>query len=112
MRAIVSLLLLAIAGCVTTREVTISTRPSDAVISVDGVDRGRGPITEKFTYASDTDYHTVTATRVGYEPYVFRAGRDDFDQPTKTLELKLLTRHVAFTVTPVSGVVSIDGKPI
>src|ERR1700689_744027 len=111
MRAILSLLFLAIAGCVTTHELTISARPTDAAISVDGVSRGRGPITEKLTYAADSDYHTATANRGADKERVIRVGRD-FEQSSLSIELKPPPRRVTFTVTPVSGVVSVDGKPI
>ena len=68
MRWVAICLLALLTGCSTTREITISAQPPDAGLTVDGVDRGRGPLIEKFTFNSSDDVHHVTATRLGYAP--------------------------------------------
>jgi hypothetical protein len=55
-----------LAGCATTRTLTIETRP-DANISVDGAPSGHGTITQKFTWKNSKEVHRVTATREGYK---------------------------------------------
>lgn len=111
MRWVVPILFLGAIGCVTSHEVSISTHPSDAVISVDGVAHGRGPLKETFTFASDAESHLISASRLGYKDQTLQIGRD-FDKDSVVLELKPRTRRVTFIVTPVPGTVSVDGKPV
>lgn len=99
-----------LAGCVTTRQITVSAKPADATINIDGLDRGRGPITEKFTFHGSEDVHRVTATRLGYTPQVVDL-TGKFDNPDLLLELQPRTRQVQVHVTPVPATVAVDGQP-
>jgi len=99
-----------LAGCATTRQITISAKPDDAAINIDGTDRGRGPITEKFTFHGSDDVHHVTASRLGYTPQVVDLTRK-FDKSDLFLELQPRTREILLHVTPVPAAISIDGKP-
>lgn len=111
MRWIVPVLFLGAIGCATSHDVQISTRPSDAVISVDGVRRGRGPLKETFSFGNDAETHLVSASRLGYKDQSIQVGRD-FDTDSLVLELKPRTKRITFIVTPVPGTVSVDGKPV
>ncbi|WP_428940780.1 hypothetical protein [Fontivita pretiosa] len=107
---IVALALL-VGGCATTRVVTISTKPADATISIDGVTRGRGPVTETFTFSSAEQTHRVVASRMGYKDTPVTLNRD-YNRPDLLIELKPLTRVIHITVAPVPAIISVDGKPI
>ena len=106
----VSLLLLTCAtGCAVTRDVLISTKPSDADLSIDGLSAGKAPLTETFRFSVDAERHTVTAKRFGYKDTSATVGKDDPASPM-LIELRPASKHVNFTVLPVPGIVSIDGK--
>src|SRR5258708_12317121 len=68
MRWVAICLLALLTGCATTREITISAQPPDAGLTIDGVDRGPGPLIEKFTFNSSDAVHHVTAAPLGYAP--------------------------------------------
>src|SRR5208337_3772985 len=60
--------LLLLAACSTTREITITAKPPDAVIAVDnGAQKGTGQLTATIKFKNSDDVHTVTATRRGYQ---------------------------------------------
>lgn len=110
-RLFLGFLLVGIAGCATQRTVTISTRPSDAFISIDGVDRGRAPVTQTFTFANEGQFFNVIAKREGYKDATWRVTRE-FTGQERVIALDPLTRTVTFNVAPVPAVLSINGKPV
>ncbi len=98
-------------GCAQTRVVSVSTRPADATLKIDGKDVGRGPITHKFEFRTESEQHSVVATRPGY--------KDHFVSITPTgesnrifIEMRPKTRMVTFTIKPVPATLSIDGKAV
>ena len=97
-------------GCATNREITISARPADASINIDGGDVGRGPITQKFTFNGSDDVHHVTASRLGYAPQIVDL-TSKYDKPDLLIELKPRTRQITLRVTPAPATISVDGKP-
>src|SRR5688500_13665648 len=113
MQRLLPLLVLAVVvtGCTTTRIVTISTKPPDANIKVDGIDRGKGPITETIVFQGADDVHTVTVSRLGYKEER-RSLTRDFPGDRLDVELGYLTRRIVINVAPVSANISVDGKPI
>ncbi len=110
----VSLLLLLLGcatGCAITRDVFISTKPADADLSIDGLPVGRAPLTQTLTFTNPAERHPVTARRFGYKDTVVSVGKDDPPSPI-FIELRPATKHVSFTVLPVPGIISIDGKAL
>ena len=99
-----------LAGCATTRVVTIAAKPADARLAVDGVDRGTGPITEKLKFRGD-DVHRVTASRLGYTTQTVDLTRND-DRKEVAIELRPRTRQVTIRVTPVPAKIAVDGAPV
>jgi len=102
---------LCLVGCEATRVVTIHTVPADATLRIDGVDRGRGPITEPFAFHSDNDAHRVVASRLGYRDQSEVITRDS-DRSDLTIEMKPESRRIHIMVEPAPAVVSVDGKPV
>jgi hypothetical protein len=105
-----SCLVALLAGCATTRIVTIQTRP-DADISVDGLAAGPGTVTQKLTWKNSKDVHHVTATRLGYKDTSADLPRD-FARDTLLLELPQQSRLVTLAIEPAPALVSIDGQPV
>src|SRR5205807_2098555 len=99
-----------LAGCATTREVTISARPADATLAVDGENRGTGPIREKFRFGED-DVHRITASHLGYTTQTIDLTRND-DRKDVAIELKPRTRQVTIRVSPMPAKISLDGTPV
>lgn len=97
-------------GCVTTRRLTITSKPADAMIKVDGVDVGKAPVLHEFAFKDDKEIHRVSAVKLGFKEQTFNLTRD-FDKETLTIDLKPQTKRINISVSPVPAVVSINGKP-
>jgi hypothetical protein len=106
-----ALLFVLLTGCATNRTVTITTRPDDAALRIDGIDRGHGPITEQFSFNSDTDVHTVSASRLGFKDETKPLTRD-YTSETLDIEMKPQSRTINLSIFPVAANVSVDGVPI
>lgn len=104
-------LLASLVGCATQRTVTISTRPADAFISIDGVNRGRAPVTQTFTFNAEGQFYNVIAKREGYKDATWRVTRE-FTGQEQVITLDPLTRTVTFNIAPAPAVLSINGKPV
>ncbi|HEY7086524.1 MAG TPA: hypothetical protein VH518_00465 [Tepidisphaeraceae bacterium] len=100
-----------LAGCATTRVVTVNTRPADATLKVDNVDKGRGPYTQQYYFDKPTDVHAVVASRPGFKDTRLDLVPDD-KRKEVTIELKPVTKVVHITVQPAPAIVSLDGKPL
>src|SRR3982751_5443292 len=87
-------------GCAQTQTVVSGTKPADANIHVDGVDRGRGPITEQFVFKSAADVHRITAFRLGYKDTTATVTRD-YDRNDLLIKMKPQTRDINIIVSPV-----------
>lgn len=103
-------LTLFLVGCVTERQITISAKPADATITIDGTDRGPGPITEEFKFHGNDDVHHVAATRRGYASQTVDVTRG-YDQSDLLIQLEPQKKTVTLHVAPVPAVVSVDGTP-
>jgi hypothetical protein len=102
-----------LAGCAKSRTFTIYTTPAQAQarIAIDGVQRGPGPITQTVRFSGPNDVHHVRATAPGYE----ERGEDlwpDTPRDTVVLKLRPLGKRVVFTVSPVPGIVKVNGRPL
>jgi hypothetical protein len=98
-------------GCVTERQITVSANPHDAMITIDGTDRGPGPIAQTFKFNGNDDVHHVSATRLGYASQTVELTKG-YDQPDLLIQLELQKKTVTFHVAPIAGVISVDGKPV
>ncbi len=105
------LIVLLAGGCATTRTVTITTRPPDASLRIDGIDRGHGPITENFQFANDSDVHRVIAYRLGYKDKTVQLTKD-YDRSTLAIDMQQQTRKITINVLPVAANISVDGVPV
>ena len=105
------LLLLCATGCAVTRDVTVLTKPGDADLSIDGLPSGKSPLTQTLSFATEAETHSITAKRFGYKDTSITVGKDEPPSPM-LIELRPVTKHVNFTVLPVPGIISIDGKPL
>jgi TolB protein len=100
-----------LSGCAEKRVVTINTRPSDARISIDDVEKGQGSVTQEVVFKNDRDSHKVTASKPGYKDRVVVLTKDE-KQKNIQIDLRPMTRVVNVVVQPVPAVVKINGKAI
>jgi hypothetical protein len=104
-------LLICLTACTTRRTITITPTPADAILSVDGIPRGVGPLTEQFKFRGSDDTHQVTANRPGYKEQTLVLTKDD-PSTDYQIVLKPLTRRLSFTITPVPAFLDINGTPV
>ena len=103
--------LLLLTGCWEYRQVTVTSRPPDSVISIDGQIRGQGQVTQQLVFRNLTGLkHTILVTRHGYLDQSMTLVKGDGKKDIE-LDLRPPTRHINVTVLPVAGVVSLDGLP-
>lgn len=103
------ILMLAFAqGCSESRTFTIYSSPGDARLIVDGVDRGPGPITQRFTFNGSGDAVRVRAARDGYRPATQTLTADTPGQVV-VLRLEPLGPKAIVTLQP-AAIVRVDGR--
>jgi TolB protein len=111
-RTVLSLFsILFLVGCAQTRIITIKTRPPDANIKIDGVDRGKGPVTDKFVFEKADSKHTVLVSRLGFKDQTSILRRD-FQGDKLNIDLRQQSKKVTINVSPVAANISIDGRPV
>lgn len=103
--------LVMLTGCAVQKNVTITTRPPDALVKVNGAERGRGTIIEKFTFKNPGDVFYVTASRKGFQDRTVTVTRENISD-TLPIELRPQVRRISITTSPVPAIISVDGKPI
>ena len=108
---LMSLLMFHAIGCQTLRTVTIVTEPEDAMIKINGVDYGRGPVTHQFRFEDEDDVHRITASRIGFKEQTEQLRRDDTRKIVE-IQLRPQTRRIDFAVRPVPGVIKINGRQV
>lgn len=108
MRWVPFVILAFLVGCSATRSVTISTDPPDANLLIDGRPRGRGPISEVFSFTGQGDSHRVLATRDGYNDQEVQIS-PNFGKELLVIKLRPQTRLVTLNISPVPANVEIDG---
>ena len=54
-------------GCAVTKNINITTRPPDASIKIDGVDRGKGRVMAPIVFKDKKEIHNVVVSRLGYK---------------------------------------------
>jgi Tol biopolymer transport system component len=112
MRRLGLVLFLLLAACSTTRQITITARPPDAMIVVDdGAQKGLGQCTATIKFKGSGDVHTVTVTRRGYQDKSVSLHRDD---PANGVEIDLEPFHrlLTFSTVPIPADIFVDGTPI
>src|SRR5580658_3864162 len=104
-------LLLFLSACATHRTITITPTPPDSILSVDGIPRGVGPLTEEFKFNGSDDVHRITASRPGFKEQTLVIGKND-PSTDYQIVLKPLTRRLSFTISPVPAFLDINGTPV
>ena len=112
MRRLALFVLFFLGGCATTREITITARPPDTMISVDnGAQRGMGQLTATVKFKNGDDIHTATATRRGYQDKSISLRRDDLATGVE-IDLDPFHRKLTFSTVPIPAEITVDGTPI
>jgi hypothetical protein len=109
--SILILMLVAAGGCSVTRPITITTTPPDAQLKINGIDRGRGPLTENFVFQNKEQTHVVTASRLGFreQPVPIKS---DYKGDKLHIDLKPFTARITINVAPVPAKIFIDGRQV
>src|SRR2546430_7056051 len=94
-------------GCGSSRTFTIYSKPADAKLVINGVERGQGPITQTFEFGSGSSAK-VTAVRDGYEPKTLRLTADT-PRDTVVIELDPLGPKAVFSIEP-AAMVRVNGQ--
>jgi len=100
--------LVLLTGCAVQKTVTITTRPPDALVKVNGAERGRGTVVEKFTFKNPGDVFYVTASRKGFQDRTVTVTRENALE-SLSLEMKPQVRRVSITTSPVPAIISVRG---
>jgi hypothetical protein len=102
-------LLVMLAGCAATREVTITTSPPDATIAVNGVERGTAPVTERLTFRDGEDVRTITVSRPGFQDREVSLTRE-FRQRDLLIELEPMRKDLTIRTEPPGAQIYLDGE--
>ena len=112
MRRLALFVLFVLSGCATTREITITARPPDTMISVDnGAQRGMGQLTATIKFKNGDDIHFATGTRRGYQDKTISLRRDDLATGVE-IDLEPFHKKLTFSTLPIPAVITVDGTPI
>jgi len=105
-----SLVLLLLAACAK-RDIVVTAQPADAIISIDGVEEGTGPLKQRIRFKNHHDVHIVSASRDGFQDKSIELTQDDRIKYV-VLQLDPTTRRLTFTVVPLPAMISINGAAI
>jgi len=104
----ISLLLL---GACAKRDIVVTAQPADAIITIDGVEHGVGPVKQRIRFKNHHDVHFVSASRDGFQDKTIELTPDDRIKYV-VLDLDPASKRLTFNVVPVPAIISINGEPI
>jgi len=112
MRRLALVLFLLVGGCATTREITLTARPPDTMISVDdGAQRGMGQLTATVTFKNGDDVHSAVATHRGFQDKKILLHRDDLATGVE-IDLEPFHKKLTFSTVPIPAEISVEGTAI
>src|SRR5688500_20291434 len=85
-------------ACSAKRPITITTRPPDAAIKIDGVERGKGRVSDKLEFKNKKDTRTITVSRFGYKDHTQQINRD-FKAKELNVDLKPVTARLNISIS-------------
>jgi hypothetical protein len=102
-----------VGGCATTKTLTISTKPADAILKIDRIEVGKGPKTLDFVFDGSRQTHVVVASRQGFKdtPVTLKVDSPEFERKNLQIDLLAWTRKITIN-TNMPAIISIDGKPV
>lgn len=107
--ALLTLLLGLAPGCTRSRTFTIYSKPADAKLVINGVERGQGPITQRFDFGR-SGAARVTAVRPGYQSETLRLTANT-PRDTVVIELEPLGPKGVISIQP-PAMVRVNGVPV
>lgn len=105
--ALLILVLVCPSGCARSRTFTIYAKPADAKLVIDGVERGPGPITQRFEFGSSSSTARVVAVREGYETKTQRLNANT-PRDTVVIELQAIGPKAILSVEP-AAMIRVNG---
>jgi hypothetical protein len=97
-----------VSGCTRSRTFTIYSKPGDARLVINGVERGPGPITQRFDFAGSGGTRRITAVREGYKSKTETVSANT-PLDTVVIELEPIGPKVVLTIEPVAAMVRVNG---
>lgn len=101
----------ALAGCAEQRQFTIVTAPRDALIRINGSERGKGEVRTTLGFGSPRDVYRVTATRIGFEEANVPVSIGT-PQGMLRIDLKPKLKPITINVEPTEATITLDGAPL
>lgn len=105
--ALLILVLVCPSGCARSRTFTIYAKPADAKLVINGVERGPGPITQRFEFGSSSSAARVVALREGYETKTQRLNANT-PRDTVVIELQAIGPKAILSVEP-AAMIRVNG---
>ncbi len=94
-----------IAGCATTKTVTIKTVPEHATVSIDGAEAGPSPVTQTLDFNPSSKTFEATARLNGYQDGSIQIGYQPSAQKEYTIQLNRFQKTVRVQSDPVGATV-------
>jgi hypothetical protein len=101
-----------IAGCATTKTVTIKTVPERATVSIDGAEAGPSPVTQTLKFEPSTKTFAATARLNGYQDGSIQIGYLPSAQKEYTIQLNRFQKTVRVQSKPAGAKVLFDSQPV
>jgi hypothetical protein len=99
-----------IAGCTTTKTVTIKTVPEHAAISIDGAKVGPSPVTQTLNFNPSSKTFEASARLNGYQGGSIQIGYQPSAQMEYTIQLSRFQKTVHVQSDPVGATVFLNGQ--
>jgi len=100
-----------IAGCTTTKTVTIKTVPEHATVAIDGAEAGPSPVTQKLEFNPSSKTFAATAHLNGYQDGLIQIDDQSSAQKEYTIKLIPFQKTVHVQSEPVGVAVFRNGQP-
>ena len=101
----------ALAGCAEQRQFTIVTAPRDAIIRINGDERGKGEVKTSLGFSSPGQSYRLTATRTGFEESIVPVTLAT-PQGMLKIDLRPKVKPITVNVEPAEATITLDGAPL
>lgn len=101
----------ALVGCAERRQFTIVTTPRDAVIRINGQERGRGEVRATLGFSSPQQTYRITAVRTGFEDANVPVSLGT-PQGLLRVDMRPRVKPITINVEPTEAIISLDGAPL
>ena len=101
----------ALAGCAEQRQYTIVTTPRDAIIRINGDERGKGEVKTTLGFSSPAQSYRLTANRTGFEEAIIPVTLGT-PQGMLRIDMRPKLKPITINVEPAEATITLDGAPL